>query len=266
MTMICATEILRTKIVLYVMASFLILANLLLNYFDLAEGIYDGSDKNAIDHHQARTYHVWFRFPLPIGYNVIKNLSKLKEYLKSDKALAPYAEKILRGNADKLFKKIDELNKLNITNSYKSKSTNMKTAKKLQVLLFLALVMLSACRTTSLGKRVNGSGMLVRISEIEIYRDSLPAYKAILKEEAEASVRLEPGVISIFPMYQQKDSTQIRILEIYANTEAYQSHIKSPHFQKYKTTTLSMVKELRLIDMYAMDPETMRRMFSKLKD
>jgi quinol monooxygenase YgiN len=108
--------------------------------------------------------------------------------------------------------------------------------------------------------------MLVRISEIEIHRDSLPVYKAILEEEAEASVRLEPGVISIFPMYVQKDSTQIRILEIYASREAYQSHLKSPHFQKYKSTTLSMVKSLQLIDMNVIDPETMNNIFRKLKN
>lgn len=48
----------------------------------------------------------------------------------------------------------------------------MKTAHKLQLFLFLAIVILSASRSTSLVKRVNGSGMLVRMSEIEIYRDS----------------------------------------------------------------------------------------------
>jgi 4-carboxymuconolactone decarboxylase len=130
--------------------------------------------------------------------------------------------------------------------------------------------MLPACSTTSVAKRtstsVNGNEMLVRISEIEIHPDSLSAYNAILKEEAEASVRLEPGVISIFPMYQQKDSTQIRILEIYASKEAYQLHIKSPHFLHYKSATLSMVKALRLIDMNAIDPETMTKIFKKLKD
>jgi len=36
--------------------------------------------------------------------------------------------------------------------------------------------------------------------------------------------------------------TQIRILEIYAGREAYQSHLRTPHFEKYKTTTLKMVK------------------------
>lgn len=132
---------------------------------------------------------------------------------------------------------------------------------KLQFIFIIALCGMAACRSAFAQK----NEMLIRISEIEIYPDSLPAYKAILKEEAEASVRLEPGVISILPMYQQKDSTQIRILEIYANREAYQSHIKSPHFQKYKTTTLGMVKSLQLIDMTAIDPETMKKIFGKLK-
>src|SRR3712207_5833034 len=60
-------------------------------------------------------------------------------------------------------------------------------------------------------------GMLVRISEIQIDASYLEEYTAILKEEAEASVRLEPGVISIFPMYQKYNPTEIRILEIYAS-------------------------------------------------
>lgn len=107
--------------------------------------------------------------------------------------------------------------------------------------------------------------MMVRISEIEIDANYLEEYKAILKEEAEASVRLEPGVISIFPMYQKENPTQVRILEIYASREAYESHLKTPHFQKYKTTTLKMVKSLKLVDMDVMDAETMAKIFKKMK-
>ncbi len=106
--------------------------------------------------------------------------------------------------------------------------------------------------------------MMIRISEIELDPDYLQEYNAILKEESEASVRLEPGVISIYPMYQKDNPTQIRILEMYANRAAYESHLKMPHFLKYKTTTLKMVKALRLIDMEALDPETMPQIFSKL--
>ena len=106
--------------------------------------------------------------------------------------------------------------------------------------------------------------LMIRISEIEIDFQSLEEYKAILKEEAKASVMLEPGVISIYPMFQKDNPTQVRILEIYANREAYKSHLETPHFLKYKTTTLKMVKSLRLIDMEAIDTDTMHEIFNKL--
>jgi len=108
--------------------------------------------------------------------------------------------------------------------------------------------------------------MMIRISEIEIDSNYLEEYKAILKEESRASVNLEPGVISIYPMYQKEHPTQIRILEIYASKEAYESHLKTPHFQKYKTTTLNMVRSLKLVDMEAIDAEAMTEIFRKLND
>jgi quinol monooxygenase YgiN len=107
-------------------------------------------------------------------------------------------------------------------------------------------------------------GMMVRISEIQIDPARLDEYNAMLKEEAEASVRLEPGVISIFPMYQREKPTEVRILEIYASRAVYESHIQSPHFQKYKTTTLPMVKALKLVDMALIDPATMPGIFAKM--
>ncbi|UOQ76134.1 antibiotic biosynthesis monooxygenase [Hymenobacter sp. 5516J-16] len=109
------------------------------------------------------------------------------------------------------------------------------------------------------------NAMIIRLSEIEIYPKYLEEYKSILREESRASVKLEPGVISIYPMYQKSDSTQVRILEIYASKEAYQAHLKTPHFQTYKTTTLNMVKSLKLVDMEAIDPETMSEVFRKMK-
>jgi len=106
---------------------------------------------------------------------------------------------------------------------------------------------------------------LVRISEIEVHPEHLQAYKAILKEEAEASVRLEKGVVAIFPMFQRENPAQVRILEIYADEDAYRAHLKTEHFLKYKTETLHMVKSLKLVDMDAPDLETAGRMFAKFK-
>ena len=107
--------------------------------------------------------------------------------------------------------------------------------------------------------------MMIRISEIQIDPNQLEQYRAILKEEAKESVKLEPGVIAIFPMYQREDDTEFRILEIYANRAAYEAHLKTPHFQKYKTATLRMVKSLKLVDMQTIDAKTMTSMFRKMK-
>ncbi|MBP1163267.1 MULTISPECIES: carboxymuconolactone decarboxylase family protein [unclassified Chryseobacterium] len=107
--------------------------------------------------------------------------------------------------------------------------------------------------------------MMIRISEIEIIPEFLEEYNSILKEEASASVKLEKGVIAIFPMYQKENSTQLRIVEIYADKEAYQLHLQTPHFLKYKSSTLKMVKSLKLIDMESIDKEAMSYIFKKIK-
>lgn len=106
--------------------------------------------------------------------------------------------------------------------------------------------------------------MMIRISEIEIDSNYLKEYNAILQEESRASVQLEAGVIAIYPLYQKENPTQIRILEIYANRKAYETHLKTPHFQKYKTTTLKMVKSLKLIDMDNIDSQAMVEIFRKM--
>ncbi len=92
------------------------------------------------------------------------------------------------------------------------------------------------------------SGLMVRIAELEIDPAQLDAYKAILAEEQEASVRLEPGVLMLHSVALADSPTSIRLLEVYASRSAYEAHIQSPHFVKYKTSTETMVKSLRLVD------------------
>ena len=136
-----------------------------------------------------------------------------------------------------------------------------KMVYKTAFLLLFTIGMIFSC-TNSFAQQKE---MMVRLAEIEIFPADLEEYSAILKEEAAASVKLEPGVLCIFPMYQKESPTQIKLLEIYANREAYESHLKTPHFQHYKTSTLKMVKSLKLIDMNAINPQTMAEIFRKLK-
>ena len=105
--------------------------------------------------------------------------------------------------------------------------------------------------------------MIVRLADIEVYPEHLQEYLKYANEVDRLSVEREPGVICLFPMQSAEDSTQIRILEIYASEEAYQSHIKTEHFQKYKQGTMHMVKSLKLPTMQPLDPETMKLIFNK---
>ena len=112
---------------------------------------------------------------------------------------------------------------------------------------------------------VNDKTMIVRLAEIEVYPEHLQEYLKFANEVDRLSVEREPGVVCLFPMQSAEDSTHIRILEIYASEEAYQSHIKTDHFLKYKQGTLHMVKSLKLPTMQPLDPETMNLIFSKQK-
>ncbi|MFD2570518.1 putative quinol monooxygenase [Spirosoma soli] len=135
--------------------------------------------------------------------------------------------------------------------------------KQNTLLSFLvSILMVGSYQTTSAQQQ----NMMVRLSEIEIDPVHLDEYKAILKEESAASVKLEPGVIAIFPMYQKENPTSVRILEMYADRAAYEQHLKTAHFQKYKTTTLNMVKALKLVDMESIDASTMPLLFRKVKE
>ena len=110
---------------------------------------------------------------------------------------------------------------------------------------------------------LHSSLMIVRLAENEVYPQHLKEYLEFASEVDRLSVEREPGVICLSPMQSAEDSTKIRILEIYASKEAYQQHLKTEHFQKYKQGTLHMVKDLKLPTMKPLDPETMKLIFKK---
>ncbi len=96
---------------------------------------------------------------------------------------------------------------------------------------------------------------VVRMAELEIDPDTLETYRALLTEEIETSIALENGVLSLSAVSIRNNPNRIRILEVYANQEAYEAHLRTPHFIKYKNQTAHMVISLTLIEV---DPIAMR--------
>src|SRR6187402_696500 len=114
----------------------------------------------------------------------------------------------------------------------------------------IAIVCASLFAAT-LGARASafeGKDIVVRIAELEIDPLQLESYLEALKEEIEASIRLEPGVLALNAVAEKENPTRVRLLEIYANDRAYRVHLESPHFLKYKISTEKMVKSLRLVE------------------
>jgi quinol monooxygenase YgiN len=89
---------------------------------------------------------------------------------------------------------------------------------------------------------------IVRVARIIIDPAQLEAYTAALKEEIETSIRVEPGVITLYAVAEKKEPSHITIFETYASQSAYVSHLETAHFKKYKSLTKDMVKSLELVE------------------
>ena len=104
--------------------------------------------------------------------------------------------------------------------------------------------MLSAFNTTS----AQDSQRVVRMAKIQVDSAQLNDYKAMLTQEIETSVRVEPGVLTLYAVYEKDQPTHVTIFEIYADEAAYEAHLKTAHFKKYKSGTQGMVKALELVN------------------
>ncbi len=112
-----------------------------------------------------------------------------------------------------------------------------------KVLLFIGNLILINVNSTA-----QDSKTMYRIAKIKVEPTQFEKYKSALQEQMNAAITLEPGVLSYTAVSDKKDATSITILEVYANVEAYQSHIITSHFKKYKETVKDMVLSLELID------------------
>lgn len=114
--------------------------------------------------------------------------------------------------------------------------------------IILAALFMSLFNLISLNTNAQANNYMYRIAKIKIDAKQLEQYKVALKEQMNAAIKLEPGVLSYTVVADKKDSSLITIMEVYANLEAYQSHIITAHFKKYKETVKDMVLSLELFD------------------
>jgi quinol monooxygenase YgiN len=114
--------------------------------------------------------------------------------------------------------------------------------------IFSTIFIIGILTLISVDSEAQDSITMYRIAKIKVDENQLENYKSALQEQMNAAIKLEPGVLSYTVFADKKDATSITIFEVYANLDAYQSHILTPHFKKYKETVKDMVLSLELID------------------
>ena len=81
----------------------------------------------------------------------------------------------------------------------------------LKFIILFSIALFCSCNQEFMATEpFNSENMMIRIAVLEIEEEYLDEYLAILKEESEASIRLEPGVICIYPMFEKERPTEIR--------------------------------------------------------
>jgi len=128
----------------------------------------------------------------------------------------------------------------------------MKNKKKALLACTLSIFIITSifcCTITAQEKK-----QIVRLAKLVIDSTQLENYKALLKEGIETAVSIEPGVLTLYAVFEKSNPTHVTILEIYADTAAYKAHLQTPHFVKYKTATKDMVKSLELVETIPLVP------------
>lgn len=110
--------------------------------------------------------------------------------------------------------------------------------------------------TTAVGctKQPMADDGIVRLSKIVVRPQYLDQYIRLAVEVGEISLRTEPGVLTMYAVSEKEDPCRITILETYASREAYELHVASDHFRRYKQATLHMIESLELSDQTPLNP------------
>ena len=87
----------------------------------------------------------------------------------------------------------------------------------------------------------------VQVAEIEVDPAQLVAYTAAVQEQIDAAIQKEPGVLMLYAVSEKGNPAHVKVFEIYRDRSAYEAHLGSDHFKKYKATVEKMVKSLKLI-------------------
>jgi quinol monooxygenase YgiN len=88
----------------------------------------------------------------------------------------------------------------------------------------------------------------VRLAELEIDPAQMEHFNAAIREGVRTAVRVEPDVLALYAVAEKDHPNRVRVFEMYTDEAAYQKHLQTPHFRKFRDVTNKMVKSRKLLD------------------
>jgi quinol monooxygenase YgiN len=125
----------------------------------------------------------------------------------------------------------------------KSEESEMEAKKA----LMLCASVLSLCLSDAAGAW-DAQRPYVRLAELEIDPAQMERFNAAIREGVATAVRVEPGVLALYAVVEKDLPNRVRVFEMYTDEAAYQKHLQTPHFRKFRDTTDKMVKSRKLLD------------------
>jgi quinol monooxygenase YgiN len=105
-----------------------------------------------------------------------------------------------------------------------------------------------AASVLSLSLCSQAQAQYVRLAELEIDPAQLNAFKEAVTAGVQAAIRLEPGVLVLYAVFEKDNPNQVRVFEMYTDAAAYTTHLEMPHFKHFRAATDKMVLSRKLLD------------------
>jgi quinol monooxygenase YgiN len=88
----------------------------------------------------------------------------------------------------------------------------------------------------------------VRWVELQVSQDDVAALQAAGRANTTASIATEPGISALHSAVEKANPERMRVLEVYANAEAYRAHVQAAHFQNFVRDTQAMLRNRSVFD------------------
>jgi autoinducer 2-degrading protein len=83
--------------------------------------------------------------------------------------------------------------------------------------------------------------LYINAVSIDVAPGQIENYLAAIKEVGTATIKTEPGCSEFDITVSQKDPNHLFIFEVYDNSAAFDTHLKTDHYRKYAATAKDIV-------------------------